>query len=286
MKKIILLFLPIILLSGCKNENSSTISSLKSEISDTAEISEEVTTHNMTKKQPYGLQAPNAKFNNLVVMGGINYANNTNGKDTRGENYLEENGYRLINNVSDSYNDDHYYISEISSVLPNATNAYGEEIYYYFWCNDNMKKNLGKVRIDGDIIFYEATEEYLNSIRLESDNQNYKNQSNKDLNIEEINNNNLASLVGTWKNGLGDTIQVNSDGTTNLNLTVHGVENSDKTSKIPYARLSDGVTGSALGLFKIGFENPNGDNSDISRPRILITQQGGSYSPDAYYYRQ
>lgn len=113
-----------------------------------------------------------------------------------------------------------------------------------------------------------------------------ENQAETDLNIEEINNNNLASLVGTWENAKGDTLIIYSDGSTNKNLTVHGVENSDQTSTIPYASLTDGTTGAALGLFKIGFENPDGDRSDTSRPRVIIAQQSGNYSPETYYYRQ
>lgn len=107
-----------------------------------------------------------------------------------------------------------------------------------------------------------------------------------DLDIEAINNGDLTTLVGTWMNGNGDVLVINADGTTNGNYTIHSVPDSDKTSKIPYANLSDGTVGAALGLYKIGFENPDGDYSDTTAPRLTIAQQGGAYSAEGYYYRQ
>ncbi|MCD4907126.1 DUF6287 domain-containing protein [Enterococcus faecalis] len=122
--------------------------------------------------------------------------------------------------------------------------------------------------------------------------QNYKETSqvetsnNQDLNIEAINNGDISTLAGTWKNGNGDVLIINSDGTTNKGYTIHTLVDSDKKSKIPYAELSDGATGAALGLYKIGFENPEGDKSDKTRPRLTISQQGGIFAENSYYYRQ
>lgn len=110
--------------------------------------------------------------------------------------------------------------------------------------------------------------------------------NNQDLDIEAINNGDISTLTGTWRNGNGDVLIINSDGTTNKSYTVHTLVDSDKKSKIPYAGLSDGKTGSALGLYKIGFENPDGDQSDKTRPRLTIAQQSGNYEASAYYYRQ
>jgi len=42
----------------------------------------------------------------------------------------------------------------------------------------------------------------------------------------------------------------------------------------------------AVGLFKIGFENPDGDQSDKSKPRLVVTQSAGNYPADQYFYRQ
>lgn len=289
MKKVFLfMILSAFFLVGCKdkdNKNSSSSSSLKIESSISSSTTKESSNKDLMKTQPYGLKAPNKEYSNLIVTGGLKVIDANKGTDTRGTEYLNENGYVITSNSEESTNDK-AYIPETSTLLPNANNAYGRLIYYYFWCDDKMKETLAKVRIDGEVVFYDATEDYLNSINQELTTLQAENQSSEDLNIEEINNGNLASLVGTWKNGNGDVIIINSDGTTNLNSTVSGVEDSDKTSKIPYARLSDGTVGAALGLFKIGFKNPDGDTSDTSRPRIIISQQGGSYSAEAYYYRQ
>ena len=46
-----------------------------------------------------------------------------------------------------------------------------------------------------------------------------------------------------------------------------------------------GPTGAALLLYKIGVENPNGDQSDKTKPRLLITQNSGNYPAEEYYYR-
>ena len=117
--------------------------------------------------------------------------------------------------------------------------------------------------------------------------ENQPNISDNDLNIEAINNGDFTSLIGTWKNGKNDVLIINTDGTTNMAFVVHGVPESGKTSKVPFASLSaGGPGGAALGLYKIGFKNPDGDSSDSTKPRLIITQQGGNYSSDSYYYRQ
>ncbi|WP_086348855.1 DUF6287 domain-containing protein [Candidatus Enterococcus clewellii] len=108
----------------------------------------------------------------------------------------------------------------------------------------------------------------------------------QDLDIAAINSGDLSTLIGTWQNGEGDVLVINADGTTNINMTVHSVIDSDKTSKVPYANLAAERTGAALGLYRIGFENPDGDNSDKTRPRLVITQMGGDYPAEKYYYRQ
>lgn len=65
-----------------------------------------------------------------------------------------------------------------------------------------------------------------------------------DLDIEAINNGDFSTLVGTWKNGKGNIIKINADGSTDKYGLLHAVKDSDKTSKIPYV----GINGAALGL--------------------------------------
>lgn len=258
-----LLTMLLVYLAGCSNNENNQKNT-------TSESKTTITSSSNSKKQPYNLVAPNNFYNNLIVTG------------AEGSNYLNKNGYQLASK-NDSSNSEKLYISEISDKLPNANNALGTQTYMYFWCNDTAKQNLGNVRIDNKVVFFAATEEYLNTIK-----ENLSvNESSKDLDIEAINNGDLTTLIGTWQNGNGDTLIINADGTTNNSYSVYPVKDSDKTSKIPYAGLQDssGIGGMALGLFKIGFKNPDGDNSDTSKPRLVISQQGGDYPSESYYYR-
>ena len=52
-----------------------------------------------------------------------------------------------------------------------------------------------------------------------------------------------------------------------------------------YVSLQSSHRSAAIGLFKIGFKNPMGDQSDSSRPRLIITQSAGNYDEDFYYYK-
>ena len=107
----------------------------------------------------------------------------------------------------------------------------------------------------------------------------------QDLDIDAISHNNFATLAGTWQNGLGETLIINTDGTTNTGMTVSGAPNwTDYTQvntvysgKAPYAFYGSGDGAGSKNLFallllKIGFANPDGDTSDTSKPRILVTQ--------------
>ena len=107
-----------------------------------------------------------------------------------------------------------------------------------------------------------------------------------DLDISAINSGDFSSLVGTWRNAKGQEMVIQADGTVKGQGRIKAVANSDKTSKIPYVELRVGETGAAVGLFKIGFENPDGDQSDTRKPRLVITQSAGNYSADQYFYRQ
>ena len=107
----------------------------------------------------------------------------------------------------------------------------------------------------------------------------------QDLDIDAISQNNFVTLAGTSQNGLGETLIINTDGTTNTDMTVSGAPNwMDHTQintvysgKAPYAFYGSGDGAGSKNLFallllKIGFANPDGDTSDTSKPRILVTQ--------------
>ena len=109
--------------------------------------------------------------------------------------------------------------------------------------------------------------------------------SEVDLDIEAIENGDISTLVGTWRNGRGNELIINSDGTTGDGNRIKVIKDSSKKSSVPYVSIQSGHTSIAIGLFKIGFKNPMGDQSDSSRPRLIITQSAGNYNADVYYYR-
>ena len=109
--------------------------------------------------------------------------------------------------------------------------------------------------------------------------------SEVDLDIEAIENGDISTLVGTWRNDRGKELIINSDGTTGDGNRIKVIKDSSKKSSVPYVSLQSGNTSAAIGLFKIGFKNPMGDQSDSSRPRLIITQSAGNYDEDFYYYR-
>lgn len=109
--------------------------------------------------------------------------------------------------------------------------------------------------------------------------------SEVDLDIEAIENGDISTLVGTWRNGRGKELIINSDGSTGDGNRIKVIKDSSKKSSVPYVSLQTGHTSAAIGLFKIGFKNPMGDQSDSSRPRLVITQSAGNYDKDFYYYR-
>ena len=109
--------------------------------------------------------------------------------------------------------------------------------------------------------------------------------SEVDLDIEAIENGDISILVGIWRNGRGNELIINSDGSTGDGNRIKVIKDSSKKSSVPYVSLQTGHTSAAIGLFKIGFKNPMGDQSDSSRPRLVITQSAGNYDKDFYYYR-
>lgn len=113
----------------------------------------------------------------------------------------------------------------------------------------------------------------------------HKSLSEVDLDIEAIENGDISTLVGTWRNGRGNELIINSDGTTGDGNRIKVIKNSSKKSGVPSVSLQSGHTSAAIGLFRIGFKNPMGDQSDSSRPRLIITQTAGNYKSESYYYK-
>lgn len=106
-----------------------------------------------------------------------------------------------------------------------------------------------------------------------------------DLDTTAINTGDFTTLAGTWKNGKGDSLIIHPDGSTNTGGMIAKDSPTDESRPITSLSIRWGPTGAALLLYKIGVENPNGDQSDKTKPRLLITQDSGNYPAEEYYYR-
>ncbi|HAZ2742507.1 DUF6287 domain-containing protein [Enterococcus faecalis] len=106
-----------------------------------------------------------------------------------------------------------------------------------------------------------------------------------DLDTTAINAGDFTTLVGTWKNGKGESLIIHPDGSTNTGGMITKDSPTDESRLITSLSIRWGPTGAALLLYKIGVENPNGDQSDKTKPRLLITQDSGNYPAEEYYYR-
>ena len=108
-------------------------------------------------------------------------------------------------------------------------------------------------------------------------------EKEKDLDIAAINGGDFSSLAGTWRNGKGLKSSSKQTEKSRAKGSLKAVADSDKKSKIPYVEMKMGETGAAIGLLKIGFQNPDGDQSDTSKPRLVVTQSAGNYPADQYF---
>lgn len=106
-----------------------------------------------------------------------------------------------------------------------------------------------------------------------------------DLDTTAINTSDFTTLAGTWKNGKGESLVIHPDGSTNTGGMITKDSPTDESRPITSLSIRWGPTGAALLLYKIGVENPNGDQSDKTEPRLLITQDSGNYPAEEYYYR-
>lgn len=122
------------------------------------------------------------------------------------------------------------------------------------------------------------------------------NVSEKDLDIAAISNGDISSLVGSWENGHGDVITINADKTAivtfdkaphpyNIFTTSKHINNGDIPS-IGMGPSSGEIGGAVLSLFRIDFKNPDGDQSDATKPRLIMTQSRGNFPTNSYYYRK
>lgn len=108
-----------------------------------------------------------------------------------------------------------------------------------------------------------------------------------DLDVNQILSGNYESLAGTWVNGKGDTLTISADGTINEDGVIRSAGKNDNGLVYLAAGSNNGAPGGfAIGLFPTGVENPLGDYSDTSKPRLVAGQQFTDFPADVYYYRK
>ncbi|MEY8458524.1 hypothetical protein [Lactococcus ileimucosae] len=101
----------------------------------------------------YRLIPPHTSYKTLILA-----------KAPEAEAYMQANGYTLTSKANKDLNEK-ALISEASTELPHPLDAYGKEIYLYFWATDAQVSELGAVRSDGKVVFFKATDAYLNSLK-------------------------------------------------------------------------------------------------------------------------
>lgn len=116
------------------------------------------------------------------------------------------------------------------------------------------------------------------------------------MNIQEIQNGNFSSIAGTWKNGLGWTLEFNKDGLTGKGFVTDGSGVVDRINP-DHGYISGGVHsskpntagGAAISFLPAGTpmkpdSNQNSDPSDTSKDRIWVGQQY-IWDADSFFYR-
>lgn len=108
-----------------------------------------------------------------------------------------------------------------------------------------------------------------------------------DLDVNQILSGNYESLAGTWINGKGQILIISSDGMIGEDGVIRSAGKNDNGLVYLAAGSNNGAPGGfAIGLFPIGVENPLGDYSDTSKPRLITGQQFTDFPADVYYYRK
>ncbi|EOV2989953.1 DUF6287 domain-containing protein [Enterococcus faecalis] len=113
--------------------------------------------------------------------------------------------------------------------------------------------------------------------------------SEESLDTDAITKGDFSSLVGTWENSEGKRLEIKSDGTVNENMKVEIDTIGQSDTSIPTVSVQPkepAAGGFLLFLFEKDVENPKGDNSDVSKDRIVGSQNSiGPFQSEAYYYR-
>ena len=132
--------------------------------------------------------------------------------------------------------------------------------------------------------------------RVEGSNTTTSNKESSGMNIQEIQNGDFSSIAGTWRNGLGWTLEFDKDGLTgNQFFTdgsgvvnniypdhgyISGAIHSSKPNTAGGAAISFLPAGTSIKLDS----NQNSDPSDTKKDRIWTWQQY-IWTPESFFYR-
>ena len=116
------------------------------------------------------------------------------------------------------------------------------------------------------------------------------------MNLQEIQNGNFSSIAGTWRNGLGWTLEFNKDSLTGKGFVTDGSGVVDRINP-DHGYISGGIHsskpntagGAAISFLPAGTpmrpdSNQNSDPSDTSKDRIWVGQQY-IWDTDSFFYR-
>ena len=132
--------------------------------------------------------------------------------------------------------------------------------------------------------------------RVDSSKSASSSKTSSGMNIQEIQNGNFSSIAGTWRNGLGWTLEFDKDGLTGKGVVTDGSGVVDRI--IPdHGYISGGIHsskpntagGAAISFLPAGTpmkpdSNQNSDPSDTTKDRIWVGQQY-IWDTDSFFYR-
>ena len=132
--------------------------------------------------------------------------------------------------------------------------------------------------------------------RVEGSNAATSNKGSGGMNIQEIQNGDFSSISGTWRNGLGWTLEFDKDGLTGHQFFTDGSGvvnniNSDHSyiTGAIHSSKPNTAGGAAISFLPAGTSikpdsNQNSDPSDTKKDRIWIGQQY-IWNPEDFFYR-
>lgn len=132
--------------------------------------------------------------------------------------------------------------------------------------------------------------------RVEGSNTTTSNKESSGMNIQEIQNGDFSSIAGTWRNGLGWTLEFDKDGLTGNQFFTDGSGVVDRIypdngyiSGAIHSSKPNTAGGAAISFLPAGTSikldsNQNSDPSDTKKDRIWTGQQY-IWTPEAFFYR-